>query len=401
MSPASAARQTVFFAGSTGVAQLATICVYVLTARLSPLPDFGATVAAVALAMTLAGFVDFGSNNLWVREVSAARRPAAAFSARAMGKALVALVVSIAWMIGALTLGLGMHVMLAGLIVTSVVVSQTSAVPIRGALATHLLSVGVVLDRAIALTMYFVLLLAHVTPVVAMTVSLATGPLVGCITNVLLSRRHNGFEFAARIENPWKGSRHLGIAATAISAQTLDTPLLTAVGGVDASGLYGSVSRWTQPMGLLSSAFATTAGPFIARAGSVRRAWTGLRRALWLPGLAVLFCVLIAVLAPTVVPMVLGARYADAAPVLQLVSLAAVLSILAQPLFTTLQYLSRERTAAWILVSAVSTQLVLVVLLGSVLGAVGAAIASGVAQLVIVVFSLVAVMRIKDQTDES
>ncbi|KIC59369.1 lipopolysaccharide biosynthesis protein [Microbacterium hominis] len=392
--------QTVFFAGSTGIAQLATICIYVLTARLSSVAEYGGVVSSVALAMTIAGFIDFGSNSLWVREISAARKAATEFSGAALTKGIIAAAVAAMWAAVAALAGLSVGAAIAGTIVFAVVVSQSSAVPIRGALETHMLSVGVIVDRIIALVVYFALLASQVAPAVAMVVGLAAGPIAGALTNASITRPLERLRAWSVPANPWHGARYLGLASIAVSAQSMDTPLLTSIAGADASGIYGSVSRWTQPMGLLSSAFATTVGPFIAQAGTVRRAWLALRRAMWLPGLAIAICGLIAALAPVLVPLVLGARYADAVPVLQLVALAALLSVLAQPLFTTLQYLSKERVAARLLGCAVAIQLLLIALLGSSMGALGAALASVSSQLIIVVLSAFAVMKMKVEPDE-
>jgi hypothetical protein len=118
--------------------------------------------------------------------------------------------------------------------------------------------------------------------------------------------------------NPWSGARNFGLAGVANSAQTLDLPLLTLVGGPVASGLYGAVSRWTQPMSLLATAFASASAPFAANAGTMRGALASLRRGLWMPVAAIVLALTVFALSPWIVDLLLGQTYEGSAAVLRI-----------------------------------------------------------------------------------
>src|SRR5690606_11988229 len=135
----------------------------------------------------------------------------------------------------------------------------------------------------------------------------------------------------------WQGSGAYGVTSLAISAQQLDVAILGQVAGAVPAGIYSSVNRWTQPMGLIASSFAGAATPFVAGAESWRAGLRYALSALWLLGLAVLVCAVMAIIAPFVVPWLLGDAYLPATPVLRMLAIACVPMVLSQPLFVVLQ----------------------------------------------------------------
>ena len=82
--------QAMALAASTGIAQILVAVIYVVAARDSAPAQYGLIVAAIALGVVAAGFLDFGTNTLWVRELATGRMSAEQFGARLLGKLLIA-----------------------------------------------------------------------------------------------------------------------------------------------------------------------------------------------------------------------------------------------------------------------------------------------------------------------
>jgi O-antigen/teichoic acid export membrane protein len=133
------------------------------------------------------------------------------------------------------------------------------------------------------------------------------------------------------------------------------------------------VNRWTQPMTLLASAFSSAAAPFVARSENIAIAWRHLRKGIWMPIGAVLVSLCVFVFAPWAVPILLGDAYSGSAAVLRVLALVAIGSIVSQPALVVLQSLGRDRFVGFAMTAAVVIQLVLVGILGSLFGAIGAA----------------------------
>ncbi len=64
------AHQAVLLAGATGLSQVLVAVLYLFAARGVGPGAFGSVVSAVALGTAAAGFIDFGTNNHWTRELA-------------------------------------------------------------------------------------------------------------------------------------------------------------------------------------------------------------------------------------------------------------------------------------------------------------------------------------------
>jgi O-antigen/teichoic acid export membrane protein len=373
--------QAVFLAGSTGLAQILLAVIYVLAARGSDPRSLGLIITAIALGTTAAGFVDFGTNSLWAREIARRRLNPAELGARVWGKLLAASVLGCAWVLVTLVAFPLSHIWPAGIVMVALLANQTMQVSLRGAARGELVSAVILVDRAVAILLFLGLLSSGVSVMTALWLSISVGSASAAVLGYTLTKK--GTRPALTVtprRNPWSGARNFGLAGVANSAQTLDLPLLTLVGGPVASGLYGAVSRWTQPMSLLATAFASASAPFAANAGTMRGALASLRRGLWMPVAAIVLALTVFALSPWIVDLLLGQTYEGSAAVLRILALVSVASIISQPLVVALQSLRHDGFVAAALSLSVLVQLGLVTAFARHEGALGAALASLIVQ---------------------
>ncbi|QFS79660.2 lipopolysaccharide biosynthesis protein [Curtobacterium flaccumfaciens] len=355
---------------------------------------FGSVVSAIALGTAAAGFIDFGTNNHWTRELARQAIGRDVFATRLFSKIVITIALAVIWTV---VLGIAApdsHLWLAGPIAAALVANQAYQVPLRSAARGDLVALVILSDRASATVFFFGLLAVQVPSTVALWIALASGSvLASLIARVLAPDRVAGVRL--RLVNPWVGARYFGITVVATSAQSLDLTLLSAVSGSAASGVYGAVSRWTQPMSLLAAAFSSALAPYAARSPDLRTAWSELRRALWMPIAAIGLAVAVFFAAPLVVDVLLGDDYAGSAGVLRLLALVVIPSIICQPLVVILQAFGRDRYVALIMVIAAIAQLVLVLVLGHASGALGAGQAALVSQLLILIALIAGVLHFR------
>lgn len=382
--------QTMLLAFSTALGQVIVAVMFIWAARSTSPQSFGPVVAAIAAGSTLAGFIDFGSNSLWVREVSTRRMSLVSLGARLGNKLVVGLLVASVWCSATVLLVPALQLWIAGPIALSILLNQSFAVPLRAAGRTDLVAVGMLWDRLVAVSAFAVLLALRLEATVALWLSMTLGPFAAAaIIRWVLSGSHRPALRVSPKLNPWEGSRHYGLSSAAASAQTLDISILNAIAGPAAAGLYGAVNRWTQPMSLLAGAFTTSTSPVVAQAASWKRAWPKVRRSAWLILGAVLMCVAVAFLANPMVTTLVGPEYDGAGDLLRILALGTVGAVLNQPLASFLQSLGRDKIVSAIVFSGVAVQLVLVALLSLQYGAYGASLAYCVLQFLI--FSLLVV----------
>ncbi|MBB1196218.1 MULTISPECIES: lipopolysaccharide biosynthesis protein [Curtobacterium] len=388
------AHQAVLLAGATGLSQVLVAVLYLFAARGVGPGAFGSVVSAIALGTAAAGFIDFGTNNHWTRELARQAIGRDVFATRLFSKIVITIALAVIWTV---VLGIAApdsHLWLAGPIAAALVANQAYQVPLRSAARGDLVALVILSDRASATVFFFGLLAVQVPSTVALWIALASGSvLASLIARVLAPDRVAGVRL--RLVNPWVGARYFGITVVATSAQSLDLTLLSAVSGSAASGVYGAVSRWTQPMSLLAAAFSSALAPYAARSPDLRTAWSELRRALWMPIAAIGLAVAVFFAAPLVVDVLLGDDYAGSAGVLRLLALVVIPSIICQPLVVILQAFGRDRYVALIMVIAAIAQLVLVLVLGHASGALGAGQAALVSQLLILIALIAGVLHFR------
>lgn len=378
--------QAIVLAASTGVAQAILAVLYVFTARSAAPSDFGLVVNAVAIGTTAVGFLDFGTNSYWVRELASNRLDESVLGRRLASKLLYSGAVFGAWTAATLFLVPSSNLWMAGPVGMSVVLSQSFQVPLRGLGRGDLAAVATLIDKTVAGAVFLALLSTGVTATSALWLSLSAGGFASALLCWHLTPQPSrAILMLRRATNPWSASGHYGIASVAITAQSLDIPALTVFGGAGSVGIYAAVSRWTQPMGLLASAFSSASAPHIARARSTREGWDTARKSIWLLGVAMGLCLITALLAPFIVAILIGPNYTGSVDVLRILAISTVVSIANQPLYVFLQARGFDRPIALITVLTVLMHLSLVILLSSSIQALGAAIASLCTQIVLFV----------------
>lgn len=366
--------QAVLLAAGTGLSQVMVAVIYILTARDTDPSAYGVVVVAIALGTAGAGLLDFGSNALWTREMASGRTSAGELGSRMTVKLAVAMAVALG--AAAIVVWIDPIYLASGVILFTVLLGQTFLVPLRALRRGETVALLLLVERAVAVAVFGALLLARVEPIAALWVSLAVGTLILAVAAHAMTPRHERLRlFARRPRNSWEGTRHYGASAVAASAQQLDLPLLGAVAGPVAAGLYGAVNRWTQPLQLLSYAFSSAASPFLAQAEGWAHARRMVARASWMLFLAVAVCLVLAVGAPLLVPLLLGSEYAGSSAVLQWLAVGTIPTIFTQPIAAALQARQYDHLVSIPWLSCVAIQLSLVVALGPILGALGAAIA--------------------------
>ena len=384
--------QAMALATSTGIAQILVAVIYVVAARDSAPAQYGLIVAAIALGVVAAGFLDFGTNTLWVRELATGRMSAEQFGARLLGKLLIAAVVCALWVLFCLVLGAPTALWMAAPVTFCLMLNQSMQVALRSARRAEVVALSILTDRLVAVGMFFLFLALGAISRDVLWAALSIGSLAAAAAGWLLTPAELRARFGRPFRvNPYTGSGYFGVSGLAVSAQSLDLPLLGLVGGAPAAGIYGAVNRWTQPLGLLAAAFASAAAPFIARCGSIGSAARSLRAGLWLPVGAVGLCGVIFVIAPVFVPFVLGDAYAGSVGVLRILCLVSAVSIISAPLLVGLQSLGRERYVGLAVAIVVIVQLALVAVFGSAFGAIGIAWVSLSAQLFLLTLLLLGV----------
>ncbi|MEN2740513.1 polysaccharide biosynthesis C-terminal domain-containing protein [Microbacterium sp. X-17] len=373
--------QAIALTVGSAVAQLIVAVLYVLAARSSDPSSYGVVVAAISVGMSAAGFYDFGSNSVWLRERAAARLGLTQFSSRARTKLLLIAV------IGALLCLAGLvwssTPVIVAVILFSVVVGQMMLVPLRADRQGVYVSIAFLVERVAAIALFGVLAMVGVGSLDALVPSLVFGSLLSALFAHIAAGPARFRFFRRGLGNPWSGAAYYGLSASANSAQQLDLALLGVVAGPSAAGVYGAVNRWTQPMGIIATAFSSAAVPFVAAAASWRDVLRISTRAVWLLGVAILGALLAAILAPVIVPLLLGDAYLGSVPLLQLLALGTIPAVLNQPLAAILQARNHDRGVAVIMLMAVALQLIGVAVLGSIAGAIGAAIAFCALQLIL------------------
>jgi O-antigen/teichoic acid export membrane protein len=348
--------------------------IYIFAARSSEPSSYGLVVAAIALGMALSGFVDFGTNNLWVRELASGRLELDEVSGRAGGK--LVLVAGGSTVAVVLVAFLNPTYIGAPLILFAVVALQTSLVPLRAEKKGITVALLLIAERVAAAVVFGLAWIFGADLLSALVPSLVLGSLMAAVGASLLVVSKPRFAARPRLGvNPWTGARHYGISTAATAAQQLDVPLLSLVAGPAAAGVYGAVNRWTQPIGLAATAFSSAAAPFVAGARSWGEAVRVVLRSAWMLGVAVLGALAIIITAPWLVVWLLGDAYTGAAPLLQLLALGTIPAILNQPLATALQARRHDRVVALLVAFAVALQLFLVAVLGASFGALAAGVA--------------------------
>jgi O-antigen/teichoic acid export membrane protein len=371
--------QTVMLVAATAISQSITAFLFIATARLSAVELFGQVATAVAIGMVGAGLVDFGFNSLYTRDLAANSVRLDEYWSRAKTKLSIGFLLAAIWFFS--TFAISFVLSIASLVFFSILTLQTLLVPLRAQSRITLVAVLFLVERVSAALLFVTLILIEHSPSMSLILSLAFGTLISSlIAWILVGRLLESPKVRAHRGLPWAGSKNYGVSAISNSLQQLDLPLLALFGGPAVAGIYGSISKWTQPLGLIANAFATASTPVIAKVSSTREAIRQVSRSAWIIALGLLAAVAMIPLAPWLVDLLLGSGYAAAVPVFQLMALGTIPGILNQILASGLQARGFDRQVARIGFTAVFIQLALVVAFSGDLGAVAAAAAYCVLQ---------------------
>lgn len=386
--------QAVLLAGATAVGQLLMVFVLASVGRQVGPAQLGVVAVSMGIATVGAGFVDFGANSYWLRELSAGRLANLEFRRRSGTKIMVGSLLSIA----ILTVCLVFPTSISGywgtgVILVSMVLLQTLQVAVRAEGRNIRLATITILDRAVLFIAYFLsTIFMNVRPETGFFLAYIGGSFVAamlCWSTVKPELRPMFLK--PTWLSTWHGSRYYGVSGLLITMQSLDVVIAASVGGQAVAGAYGAVSRWTQPIGLASNAFTSLLAPVVAKAESAVGVWHSIRGTLWLPAVSALVAIVMAIMAEPLILFLMGEDFRNSISVLRVLCAAAALSSASQVVFTVLQGRGRERHAAAIMVGGVGVQLALVGPLVHWYGAFGVAVASLVVQCLLLVLFLMAV----------
>ncbi len=366
--------QTTMLSLGTALSQGLTAVLFILTARSSPVEIFGLVAASIATGMVAAGLLDFGFNSLLTRELASGRVELTEFWARAKAKALIGAGLAAIW--SAYGFLFDIHQVSSSLVFVFVLIFQTSLVPLRAKSESTAITLLFISERMVAIVVFFSLELLQVPESQALVISLLTGTGVAAALSILISRKRGVLKSAALPKIwPWRGTRGYGLSASANALQQLDLALLTLFAGPSASGIYASVSKWTQPLGIVANAFSTAATPFIAKAASIRDSIQETKKALWLIVVACACSGLLVPLAPVIVEVLLGAAYHNSIQVLQILAIGTIPAILNQVFAAGLQARGFDRQVAITNITGVILQLAFIICAAHAGGAIAGATA--------------------------
>lgn len=368
--------QSVTLALGTGVAQVLLAVMFILAARSMSPADLGEVATALAIGTLLAGLLDFGTNSYWVRQLTSRRMSMSDLAPFRTGKLMSVVVVTTTFGVGAWAF-VPSDAWVAAPVAALLALAQSNQAILRAEARSHLVALSLLIDRVVALATFLVLQSALELPVGdSLWLAVCFGTLGGSLASRLLSTRGSRPAFDIRVPRwPYTHSRHYGVASLASSAQSLDLLLISTLAGSAAAGVFSAVNRWTAPLGLLVTAFAQAAVPFVAAAVSWREVWPVIRRVLWMPLSAIGGCVAIAFSAPLIVPILLGEDYAPSSTILQVLAIAVIPAIVSQPALAFLQARGHDRATGRILAIIVALQLVAICIGAYWFSALGAAVA--------------------------
>lgn len=363
-------------AAATVTGQALLAIAFVFAARWSNPADLGMLVTAMALGATVNGIADFGATTLWVREVAGRRMTPDRLSSLMVSKSIILFgVFAFVSLISYLLAPPGTIYWVSGILGYSVMIHQMLQVPLRGNARGDLASIVVFVDRLAVFVLFLLIQWIVNNAIVSLTIGLIFGPLVAAVVaRQITPIKARGSLSAFSFHNPWKGSRTFGFTNIVLSSQSMDSPILTLTGGAAATGIYGAVNKWTQPMSIVSGAFTSATAPYLAKTMGLRNVLHEIKGSLWIPIAGCIVAILIAALSETIVEFLLGPEYTSAAIVLCVLALASIPGIANTFLLTMFQYSGRDNAAFWVIFSAVSTQLTLVCFLGPSLGPLAAAL---------------------------
>ncbi|WP_194383725.1 lipopolysaccharide biosynthesis protein [Microbacterium luteum] len=220
--------------------------------------------------------------------------------------------------------------------------------------------------------------------------SFGIAALFAAVASWIFSRMYVGAHVARRrFEGPrrrryavvLRRSRHYWMNSIATQLRNLDTTVAAFSMSPAQAGFFGVASRVTGPLRMLPTSLSIVLLPVASRTGSKDRRSLALLIAGAASGITILF-VSVAIVAPYVVPALLGNDYRGATVTLQLTAIGLIPAGIASLLGAVLQGSGHARYVSNVAFIMTGVCLAGVALGGASLGAVGGAIALGVAYIV-------------------
>ena len=367
----SAVTGTLRMSVALAVGQAITGLALLLTARRVAIDEFGAFAALYAASIAVSTFLDFGSSQLWTRDLSR-RTDLGHFHSWLTRRTLIQAPVAVVFaMVALLVLNGGPLPTTATLALSAQALTLTLS---SGSLA----SVRAMISPARAawlLAAGNLLLLGCV--VFSPDSSLLTMAAIGASGSWLASagfglwatRRKTGDGREVWRQNPWTGSSGFGIFGLAVTVQMFDVVIVGLISGSAEAGRIAAVARWVQPILLFAYAFGASAYPALAAAPSNRSAYMMLRPARSMFALVAVASVGVFAAAPWLVETLLGSDYKSSVVPLRLLALWSLPSALNQPCVAFLQARGQERFLATATFVVTALTLVAVALLARPVGA--------------------------------
>jgi O-antigen/teichoic acid export membrane protein len=390
-------------AGALAVSQIITGVSYVVAARSIGPANLGLIATCVSIGVIGSTVFDAGLTSLLVREVASGKltMPQARGVVRAKRRlAFVLLVPELVacWAI-APTPASGL---LLGTLGIAMWEAQTANALLRAQELFSRASIGQLAGRTGGF-LVVVVLVAVGTPVsglaAGIVVSFAAEAVLG---RVFLGRSNAKAHSQREVLSLYREAIGYGLAWLAVSAQQLDTPLVTLGAGATGGGLYAAAGRLLGPLSFLASSLGFVGAPWLARAmqepGKLR---SEEGRVLRIAAVLTVAPLAAAALGPFLIPLVLGSQYESSGTVFVILALGSVISTMNQPLAIIIQNRGHQQVVALAIAVGLGTGLVVTYVLAVVGGATLAAIGFTISQLYILGHLSLAVRRLRRSSEET
>lgn len=381
------------FSGRVGAAALQALTLALL-ARWSTPSDFGLAASLLALATVLQTATDAGLPTFVLRSRALDRHDGRVTAALHLNDRIAA-VVAVSTGLGIAAFGATLNSALLPLLPLAIWIaaernSETwlgvSVADSRASQSTF----SLVFRRTAALGLFAGGHALGAAPLLAFACAYGVSGLAGSVLARRVVRPHLPPVLRLRIRDLLALSWPYWLNSAASQARNLDVSLIGLTAGSTQAAFYAVPTRLTSPLLLLPTSLSVALMPVAARAGAAGSA--GLRRILQLVLLVCAFMgllyALLALAAPRIVPLVLGAKYDDAVHPLQILCLGLVFAAAAAMLNGVLQAVGLARKAARISVCTTLAFLPAVAVMARLEGAPGAAAALATSYLLQCLFLL-------------
>jgi len=179
---------------------------------------------------------------------------------------------------------------------------------------------NLVMRRLLALAIVLALTSADVEPVLSYCVGVAVGATLSSVAARLIVQPRLPPEDTMTVREVLREARPYWVHSVATQARNLDTMLVAMIASPLQAGFYSSASRLTNPLLLIPSSLASLVLPTASRAVSTGSSLRPVLKAIVIVvgGMSTAYAIIF-VLAPTLIPAVLGDAYTSSVPVLRIV----------------------------------------------------------------------------------